>query len=78
MLLHWAKPKQDRRGLRVPGTRLHRTGAPQSVRTRRGGSFAVVIYSGGAAERLSFPLAETARRIAARHDLGPPNDGGPG
>jgi len=32
--------------------------------------FAVVIYSRAAVERLAIPIEETARRIAARHDLG--------
>ena len=31
--------------------------------------YAVVIYSRAAAERLAFPVAEIARRIAARHGL---------
>ena len=31
--------------------------------------YAVVIYSRVAAERLAVPVAETARRIAARHGL---------
>ncbi|KGH45242.1 hypothetical protein IN07_18390 [Modestobacter caceresii] len=31
--------------------------------------FAVVIYSRAAAERLTVPVEETARRIAARHGL---------
>jgi hypothetical protein len=37
--------------------------------------FAVVIYSRAAAERLTVPLEEIARRIAAGHDLGLPHDG---
>ena len=39
--------------------------------------FAVVIYSRAAAERLDVQLEELARRIAARHHLDLPNDGGP-
>ncbi len=39
--------------------------------------FAVVIYSRAAAERLGVQLEELARRIAARHHLDLPNDGGP-
>ena len=39
--------------------------------------FAVVTYSRAAAERLGVPLDETARRIAVRHHLDLPIDGGP-
>jgi hypothetical protein len=39
--------------------------------------FAVVIYSRAAAERLGVPHEAIARRIAARHHLDPPIDGGP-
>jgi hypothetical protein len=39
--------------------------------------FAVVNYSRAAAERLSIPLDEIARRIAARHHVDLRNDGGP-
>lgn len=39
--------------------------------------YAVVIYSKAAAERLGVPLDEIARRIAARHRLDLPDDGGP-
>jgi hypothetical protein len=39
--------------------------------------FPVVSYSRAAAERLSIPLDEIARRIAARHHVDLRNDGGP-
>ncbi len=52
-------------------TRAKLQGAPQYA------VYAAVIYSRAAAERLGVPTEESARRIAARHHLNLPNDGGP-
>lgn len=54
---------------------------PRGVRGARAGCATAGGYpdphARAAAERLGIPLDEIARRIAVRHHLDPPNDGGP-
>jgi hypothetical protein len=56
--LYWSAPSRIERVLTVTSTPLWQYAV-----------YALVIYSRAAAERLAVPVAEIARRIAARHGL---------